>query len=255
MSTEGTRGAGNSRSTVGGVTAHGAGWYPDPAQRHQLRYWDGQRWTEHVSDDGRAGIDPLGDRTVFLDVQVRFGLGPRRRLVLDDKALHWDGASVRYRDITAMAYHVTEVTGNARLHHYELWLWTAAGETKVKFGVPSRDPAAMELFPRILGVLAEQVEVPLCRSIVNAIAGGDQVAIGPVTLNMGGVGRTGALVRDRSVPWRDVVGADRRHGDVRVWVTDSGERETIFRSVPVKEPNAVLLPRLLPVCRAAFRDR
>lgn len=36
------------------------GWYPDPAGRHQLRYWDGRRWSEHVADDGAASSDPLG---------------------------------------------------------------------------------------------------------------------------------------------------------------------------------------------------
>lgn len=34
-----------------------AGWHPDPFQRHQLRYWDGGQWTEHVSDHGVARID------------------------------------------------------------------------------------------------------------------------------------------------------------------------------------------------------
>jgi uncharacterized protein YxjI len=34
-------------------------WYPDPVNRHQLRYWDGANWTEHVSDNGVAGVDPL----------------------------------------------------------------------------------------------------------------------------------------------------------------------------------------------------
>lgn len=34
------------------------GWYPDPRGRHQLRYWSGSSWTEHVSDQGRASIDP-----------------------------------------------------------------------------------------------------------------------------------------------------------------------------------------------------
>ncbi|MET3468293.1 DUF2510 domain-containing protein [Microbacterium sp. 1262] len=26
-----------------------AGWHPDPSGQQQLRYWDGQRWTDHVS--------------------------------------------------------------------------------------------------------------------------------------------------------------------------------------------------------------
>jgi uncharacterized protein YxjI len=39
------------------ASTHPAGWHPDPFQRHQLRYWDGGRWTEHVSDHGVARID------------------------------------------------------------------------------------------------------------------------------------------------------------------------------------------------------
>jgi uncharacterized RDD family membrane protein YckC len=34
-------------------------WYPDPTGRHQHRYWDGSRWTEHVADAGVTGFDPL----------------------------------------------------------------------------------------------------------------------------------------------------------------------------------------------------
>jgi hypothetical protein len=26
-----------------------ANWYPDPSAPHQLRYWDGAQWTQHVS--------------------------------------------------------------------------------------------------------------------------------------------------------------------------------------------------------------
>jgi len=37
-----------------------ARWAPDPRGRHELRYWDGQRWTDDVSDSGRTGVDPLG---------------------------------------------------------------------------------------------------------------------------------------------------------------------------------------------------
>jgi len=36
-----------------------ANWYPDASGRHELRYWDGAKWTEHVSDNGVAGVDPM----------------------------------------------------------------------------------------------------------------------------------------------------------------------------------------------------
>lgn len=35
-------------------------WLPDPTGRHQLRWWDGVEWTEHVSDDGDTATDPPG---------------------------------------------------------------------------------------------------------------------------------------------------------------------------------------------------
>jgi uncharacterized protein YxjI len=35
-----------------------ASWYPDPLGRHELRYWDGAQWTQHVSSHGRQAVDP-----------------------------------------------------------------------------------------------------------------------------------------------------------------------------------------------------
>jgi uncharacterized protein YxjI len=33
-------------------------WHPDPFGRHELRWWDGQHWTEHVTTRGAALLDP-----------------------------------------------------------------------------------------------------------------------------------------------------------------------------------------------------
>jgi hypothetical protein len=35
-----------------------AGWYADPSGRYELRYWDGNAWTEHVSRSGQQFTDP-----------------------------------------------------------------------------------------------------------------------------------------------------------------------------------------------------
>jgi len=44
-------------SSVGDAAAP-ADWYPDPAGRFELRYWNGSAWTEHVSRNGQQSIDP-----------------------------------------------------------------------------------------------------------------------------------------------------------------------------------------------------
>jgi hypothetical protein len=35
------------------------GWYPDPSGRHEQRFFDGTRWTDHVVDGGVTGVDPV----------------------------------------------------------------------------------------------------------------------------------------------------------------------------------------------------
>jgi hypothetical protein len=47
-------------STPPAMPAH---WAADPSGRHELRFWDGSRWSEHVSDGGRQSVDPLSPRT------------------------------------------------------------------------------------------------------------------------------------------------------------------------------------------------
>jgi uncharacterized protein YxjI len=39
-----------------------ASWHPDPMGRHQLRYWDGKAWTDHVSNNGVQSTDALQPR-------------------------------------------------------------------------------------------------------------------------------------------------------------------------------------------------
>jgi len=53
-----------------------AAWHPDPTGRHQLRYWDGQDWTEHVSDQGVQALDAdLTKKSTFdkIDDALSFG--------------------------------------------------------------------------------------------------------------------------------------------------------------------------------------
>jgi hypothetical protein len=43
---------------VAAATSTPPGWYPDPAMRYELRYWDGNQWTEHVARQGQQFTDP-----------------------------------------------------------------------------------------------------------------------------------------------------------------------------------------------------
>lgn len=66
-----------SMSTMANNPAGGpaAGWYPDPVGRHQVRWWDGARWTERVADDGVEAIDLLPGMTPVTQSSTVWGDG------------------------------------------------------------------------------------------------------------------------------------------------------------------------------------
>jgi hypothetical protein len=39
-----------------------AQWLPDPTGKHEHRYWDGDRWTEHVADHGVTAVDAITEQ-------------------------------------------------------------------------------------------------------------------------------------------------------------------------------------------------
>jgi uncharacterized protein YxjI len=45
---------------------HPPAWHPDPFGRHEVRWWDGAAWTDHVSTQGRQGTDPPGGTTGYV---------------------------------------------------------------------------------------------------------------------------------------------------------------------------------------------
>lgn len=56
-----TSGATTGDQAVAGAAAGSgvpAGWYADPSGRYELRYWDGNAWTEHTSRAGQQYTDP-----------------------------------------------------------------------------------------------------------------------------------------------------------------------------------------------------
>ena len=42
-----------------GFEVRSPGFFDDPLSRYEQRYWDGDRWTEHVKTDGARFIDPM----------------------------------------------------------------------------------------------------------------------------------------------------------------------------------------------------
>jgi uncharacterized protein YxjI len=52
-----------------------ANWYPDPNGRAELRYWDGEAWTDQVSTAGAQSTDPVAGGAASLEADS-LGAGP-----------------------------------------------------------------------------------------------------------------------------------------------------------------------------------
>lgn len=74
------------------TTSLPASWHPDPAGQHQLRYWDGTIWTDHVSNDGVTSIAPLPIN------EYAAGLQRRRDAKANAKAARADAKNRRAED-------------------------------------------------------------------------------------------------------------------------------------------------------------
>lgn len=60
-----------------------AGWHPDPMRRYEHRYWDGAKWTEHVSTGGSRSIDSLTESAPVVADEPGKSPGPARPTVVD----------------------------------------------------------------------------------------------------------------------------------------------------------------------------
>ena len=52
------------------MTEHPPGWHPDPRGRHEHRYWDGSKWTDHVADRGVAGQDAVDAEAIEIAAPI-----------------------------------------------------------------------------------------------------------------------------------------------------------------------------------------
>ena len=80
-----------------------ARWHTDPMARHQLRYWDGTKWTEHVSDNGVQSIDPLTTKG-FDKLESVMTLGNEGDPFKIQRQLHGDPSSRRSANVGDAAF-------------------------------------------------------------------------------------------------------------------------------------------------------
>ena len=96
------------------------GWLADPYGRHELRFFDGQRWTPYVRDGVDNGIDEPGDPSAeHVNAAARTGLLSEKVLVVErftDMGRRWSDRTVHRGDGTKAGMLRRAAPDPARLH-------------------------------------------------------------------------------------------------------------------------------------------
>jgi len=219
------------------------GWYSDPLGSGRLRWWDGQRWTEHVHppEERPAQQSPQAQQAHQAQ-QAQQPQQPQQgdadAVVADVRGyrLHADQRGIAYGAIS-MIWAVVEwvaywPTGQGQ------WVFQVGrepfhGGARVEVVCDQED-----LWSQLVELCRSQVEPRLVAELAGRVRAGEQIDVG-AGLAVHPDGLSGGQV---SLSWAEVGGASIRDG--RVWL-HRAESETPVLYVPQQNPNAVIIPALL----------
>ncbi len=76
------------------MTQTPAGWYPDPSQAGQQRYWDGTAWTEHVQPDAATAAAPATPAAPAAPAAPAYGAAATEPIAPAGATVSYSGAGV-----------------------------------------------------------------------------------------------------------------------------------------------------------------
>lgn len=111
-----------------------AGWHADPHGRHELRYWDGCAWSDHVANAGQTSIDRSSPANTPVTVDdPTSGSSPRREAavmmgcggaVMVATALPWvtsHAGDLSALDVRSFGLFVAALGGVMALYGWSAW--------------------------------------------------------------------------------------------------------------------------------------
>ena len=142
-----------------------ANWYPDPGARHDVRFWDGATWTDHVASRGVQSVDPLGPE--FASASLTLLDEPSLTLRLKKKPFE---VKAEYAINNGDGAHIGDVRELERKLADRMFQWDSDRTRKYRFEVvdaqgqvilllsrPARGEASPLIVHRVDGTLLGQV--------------------------------------------------------------------------------------------------
>jgi hypothetical protein len=174
------------------------------------------------------------------------------QLRLEADSISWGGSTVRFDEIQAVSYASRERVFNLVQRGLERRIQLVTDTTTLAIELATgafgarHESAHSDAYRAIVDTLHVRVEPRLCVELSRAIAIGRPIFIGALRLDQSGLHRGG-----ESLGWERLPDAmfDGDQVVVNAGVCRSGD---IDFAIPMREPNAVLLPELVSTCADVF---
>lgn len=147
--------------SVGGGSVGGnpePGWYPDPSGNHELRWYDGNAWTAHVSDRGEQSHDDPGLPAIagYSGQPAAYGVGSP---AAHQTGTHTPPGGVTFSD-AAKRVLSKYVDFSGRAPRSEYWWWTLAVALASLVLGALFSGATQETFDAVFGLFFLAVALP-----------------------------------------------------------------------------------------------
>ena len=187
---------------------------------------------------------------MLVDARVRGIWWKEQRLVIDGEGITWPRRSVRFDEITAVAYWSTvgalEVGCEFRLY---------CADRRMHIGFRASNDEQYAVYKSTIAALRSHVEPRLVEEILSVIAAGQDVTVASLRLSRAGFGRGSP-----PLPWASIVAlrppAQRPPkaiiGDMLVYGRTAGGEVVRIADIFYQRPNGPVLPALISACVANF---
>lgn len=222
-----------------------AGWFADPDDATQLRWWDGTAWTEHRAP---SGVEVAPEVLAHLLP----GHGTKRELVATTDRLVIDGQVFLLDDLTTVQWRAIRENLNGAYLGTSFTIRVRAGDRVGDYGMNpgSKDIRLDELadaYARVVGLLDAVVCPRLAAAMAAELRAGHTITLGPagarVELTIEGFRLKKPW--SKPVPWDRVVGCELDGGRV-YFLLRKGDGPEVKRhsAVPLEGDNILVLPHL-----------
>ena len=175
--------------------------------------------------------------TLVIDI----GSKRRNRLIVRDTFMEYKKSRIYYEDASSILYYMSEGRIMFRL---------ASQTDSIRVGLD--EPSWDEL----VGNVWESAIPPLIANLVRLVfEGKDGMHVGNVRFDRTGYHDSKRPRSDGSVLWEDEVYAPQLKGGKFILYADKNGSPEHFASIPVEEPNAIIIPELVKACYDEFHTR